>query len=92
MPTWIFNDLKIKANKKTMTAIRKKLLTEQGDLSYALLIPDQYDNPNYRVKAELANITVEDYREADGSIYDWYNFHIDHWGCKWDVYERGFYL
>lgn len=95
MPNWVTNELKITSdNPELIKAVRAKILTVyNGDdyvgcngkeyLSFALLIPENLDDPNYRVKAEGASITATDKR-ADGTIFDWYNYHIDKWGCKWD--------
>ena len=56
MPNCVENDLRITADEMTMTAIRERILTEEGVLSYALLIPEEHDNPAYRVNAKEAHI------------------------------------
>ncbi len=60
MPNWVENDLRITADEKTMAAIRERILTEEGVLSFALLMPEELDNPAYRVKAGDARIEPED--------------------------------
>lgn len=96
MPNWVNNDLRITSeNPDRIKAIRAKLFTVYNGtdfvgcdgkeyLSYAVLIPEDINDPNYRVKPENANITAIDKRD-DGTIFNWYDFHCDKWGCKWDV-------
>lgn len=96
MPNWVNNDLRITSeNPERIKAIRAKLFTVYHGtdlvgcdgkeyLSYAVLIPEDLNDPDYRVKPENANITECDKR-ADGTIFDWYHYHLDKWGCKWDV-------
>ena len=90
MPNWVENYLRITSEKpERIKAIREKLFakTDIGCeyLSYAVLVPEDHDDPDYRVKPENAGIEPSDDVRADGTIFDWYQFHNDKWGCKWDV-------
>ena len=92
MPNWVENDLRITADEMTMTAIRERILTDEGVLSFALLIPEEFDNPAYRASAKESHLALAegDTIRDDGTLFDWYNFRIDHWGCKWDVSKENF--
>ena len=89
MPNWVANELRISASsKEAMTAIRSKLFVkdENGNeyLSFTALIPEERDNPKYRVDPAKAHIVPDDLDE-NGLTFNWYAFHINKWGCKWDV-------
>jgi len=97
MPNWVENDLRISAkSKEELSRIKERIIDKDGHLSFAILVPEDRDDESYWVDPEKHCLSDEDARE-DGKVFNWYDFHCDKWGCKWDaseddVFEDGCYL
>lgn len=99
MPNWVENQLRISAGtKEELADIKAKLFNAEGHFSYAVLVPEDRDDERWWVDPKTHSLADEDARE-DGKVFNWYDFHCDKWGCKWDVnpgevdvFEDGCYL
>lgn len=84
MPNWEYNKLVIKGSKEQIKKIRPKLFNKDGEFTFTALIPEDLDDPKYRVVDKDSGVQTEDLR-PDGTAFNWYDFHLDKWGCKWDA-------
>lgn len=85
MPNWVENEIRISAkSKEALAEIKSKLLDSNGELSFAILVPEEREVESWWVDPEKHCLSPEDAR-ADGKVFNWYDFHCDKWGCKWDA-------
>jgi len=89
MPNWDYNKLVIKGSKEQIKKIRTKLFNKDDKFTFTALIPEDLDDPKYRVIDKGSGVQTEDLR-PDGTAFNWYNFHLDKWGCKWDASDSDF--
>ena len=88
MPNWCNNRLSVRGPKadvqafieKAKSAERKTYGGEPSVLSFASLVPPNYDDPDYQNAKEC-------HVESDGEHpnFNWYNWQVNNWGTKWDV-------
>lgn len=88
MPNWDYNKLRITGSKEQIKKVRAKLFKDD-EFTFAALIPEDLDDPKYRVADEGSGVQTQDLR-ADGTAFNWYDFHLDKWGCKWDASDSDF--
>lgn len=85
MPNWVENQLRISAStKKELAKIKAKLFNADGDLSYAVLVPENTDDERWWVDPKKHGLSDVNARE-DGKVFNWFDYHCTKWGCKWDV-------
>lgn len=89
MPNWDYNKLVIKGSKEQIKKIRPKLFNKDDDFTFTALIPEDLNDPKYRVVDKDSGFQTQDLRD-DGTAFNWYDFHIDKWGCKWDASDDAF--
>jgi hypothetical protein len=88
MPNWDYNKLRITGSKEQIKKVRAKLFKDD-EFTFTALIPEDLDDPKYRVVDEGSGVQTQDLR-ADGTAFNWYDFHLDKWGCKWDASKSAF--
>lgn len=89
MPNWEYNKLVIRGSKEQIKKIRPKLFNKDDKFTFTALIPEDLDDPEYRVVDKDSGVQTQDLR-ADGTAFNWYNFHLNKWGCKWDASDDAF--
>ena len=89
MPNWEYNKLVIKGSKEQIKKIRPKLFNKDDKFTFTALIPEDLDDPKYRVVDKDSGLQTQDLRN-DGTAFNWYDFHCDKWGCKWDASDAAF--
>ena len=89
MPNWEYNKLVIKGSKEQIKKIRPKLFNKDDKFTFTALIPEDLDDPKYRVVDKNSGVQTQDLRD-DGTAFNWYDFHLDKWGCKWDASDYAF--
>ena len=89
MPNWEYSKLHITGSKEQIKKVRAKLFNKDDEFTLAALIPEDLDDPKYRVIDKDSGVQTEDLR-PDGTAFNWYDFHLDKWGCKWDASDSAF--
>ena len=84
MANIVGNEIRISADRKTIRRIREKLLTPEGNLSFACLIPEEKDNEAWYASPKVHNLSDISTR-PDGKVFDWFAFRSAKWGPRWDV-------
>lgn len=83
MPNWCSNTLTVTGSKADVELFMKKArrpASKKGDwvpLSFQSIIPMNENDPDYQDGKENLCDTV----------FNWYRWCLDHWGCKWDINE-----
>lgn len=90
MPNWCKNNLRIKDNGEKTLELLEYVKDEEGSFTMNKAVPmpkelEDTESPNYD-DAEKKKKLVEKYG-AD----NWYDWHCNNWGCKWDASESGFW-
>lgn len=90
MPNWCENKLVLKGNPSRLACFLKVHLDKSGNLDFNTIIPEpktlkeaKLHYPDCvipRGKFDSAHITV-----TRGKWFDWYEFHCNHWGTKWNA-------
>lgn len=85
MPNWVYNTIEFLGDKKTVTEIIKKHLVK-GEFDFDTIIPEPRkieDCPKHCIATPSSGITEEPGRPW----FNWYNWHCEFWGTKWNACE-----
>ena len=84
MPNWVTNTGTIMSDKDTITKILETITSDRSMFDFYKIIPEPQTKeeckPEY-YKTEHSAI-VED---VDKPWFNWYKWHCDNWGTKWDA-------
>lgn len=83
MPNWCNNTLFVSGPKAAVDTFVKKAAGKESPLSFNSLVPCKINDKRYQNAHE---------KGCDGTSYgnpnfNWYDWQVDHWGCKWDCSE-----
>ena len=69
MPNWEYNKLVIKGSKEQIKKIRPKLFNKDGEFTFTALIPEDLNDPKYRVVDKDSGVQTQDLRD-DGTAFN----------------------
>lgn len=90
MPNWCKNNLKIKDNGEKILELLAYVKDEEGNFTMNKAVPmpkelEDTESPNTE-SAEKRKKLIEKY-----GVDNWYDWHCNNWGVKWDASESGFW-
>lgn len=90
MPNWCKNNLRIKDNGEKTLELLEYVKDEEGNFTMNKAVPmpkelEDTESPNTASEEEKKKL-IEKY-----GVDNWYDWHCNNWGVKWDASESGFW-
>lgn len=92
MPNWCKNNLRIKGNGEKVLELLEMMKDEDGQMTFNKLVPmpKELENTEAPTPENMSEKKKKYLLEKCGAT-NWYDWHCQNWGCKWDASESGFY-
>ena len=92
MPNWCKNNLKIHSNGQKILDVLELLKDDKGQMTFSKFMPTpkELEDTTSPVRDTVPQGDRNELKEKYGAD-NWYDWHIQNWGTKWDASDSEFY-